>query len=202
MLSAIAKGTNPNHKKQASFLAIYSEAKIWSSYNEINEDEKQIVVPLVLMIDRWDGCKGFIGGIVEKNETLLQAAIRELKEEVGYDLHNEEILSQEFISSYEMDSLVTHLTAIEVSFDKLKQIMSSLNNAEHYLSEVSGISAIQFINYSHKKSFDNFINSVFAPTVKEEIIDLILAKNWNYKYNINIKTIKTNNETTTHIRSR
>lgn len=202
MLLPIPKETNPNHKKQAVFLAIHSEAKIWHNYNEINKQEKQILVPLVLMIDRWDGCKGFIGGLVEENETLWQAAIRELKEEVDYDLHNDDILSQEFISSYEMDSLVTHLIAIEVSFEKLKEIMSSLNNAQHYLSEVAGISAIQFINYPHKKSFYNFMNNVFAPTVREEIIDLVLAKNWNYKYNINIKTIKTNNETTTHIRSR
>lgn len=190
MLLSIPKQTNPNHKKQASFLAIYSETTIWSSYNEINENEKQMIVPLVLMIDRWDGCKGFIGGIVEEHETILQAAIRELKEEIGYELQSEDILNQEFISSYELDNLVTHLIAIEVSFEKLKQIMSSFKNAQHYLSEVSGVSAIQFINYPHTKSFDNFSNSIFAPTVKEEIVDLVLAKNWNHKYNINIKKIK------------
>lgn len=202
MIISITKGSNPNNKKQASFLAIYCEAKIWSHYSEINEKSKETTVPLLLMIDRWDGCKGFIGGIVEEGETLIQAAIRELKEEMGYDLKNEDILSQEFISSHEMINLVTHLTAIEVSFEKLKEIMASLVNAEHYLSEVSGVSAIQFINYPHKKSFDKFINSSFAPSVKEEIVDLVLAKNWNNKYNINIDIINKNNETTSHIRPR
>ena len=36
------------------------------------------------------------------------------------------------------------------------------------------------------KSFDNFIQNNFAPTVKEEISDLIIALGWEEKYGLPI----------------
>ena len=39
-----------------------------------------------------DGLYGFIGGHVEKNEQVIDAAIREVKEEIGIDIKKENLL--------------------------------------------------------------------------------------------------------------
>ena len=49
---------------------------IWENYHETTEEGRQFEVPLVLMVQRWDGFKGFIGGNVDEGETLLTALSR------------------------------------------------------------------------------------------------------------------------------
>ncbi len=179
-------GQNLNNKPQAVFVAITTEAKIWKGYDGISKEEEEMFVPLVLMIDRWDGCKGFFGGEVESDESLLDAAWREFSEESGSELSNKEKANSNIVSSIETENLVTHLIEIKVSLERMKEFLYGVNKAQHFLSEVSGVSAVQFINYKNKNSFDNYMKNNFALTVKEEIFDLIVFNGWDVKYGLNI----------------
>lgn len=182
----IELGTNHNNKKEAAFIAVTCVSDIWRNYNEIPKELRNVKVPMVIMIDRWDGTKGFVGGNVEKGESLLNAALREFYEEVNYKIKPEQIIDSTIVASHETPKLVTHLINVEVSEDVIREILASAHKAEHFLSEVAGVSAIPFINYPNAPAFDNFIKNSFAKTVKEEIADLIITKKWHETFNLPI----------------
>lgn len=172
------------------FVAVYCKHPVYENYGHVPEEDKGMIVPLVLMIERWDGVKGFIGGMVDEGYSLYQTAIKEMKEEAGYELTDGEILSSQILSSHTMQRKngtfqKTHLIGVEVNIDTLKNIIKSSATAEHFLSEVAGMNAIHFINYKNKNSFNNFIAGSFAPTVKEEIADMITTLGWGDEFNLN-----------------
>lgn len=65
--------------------------------------------------NRW----GIPGGKVEKNEAPLQAVIREIKEETGYDFSNQAVqfLKTVYIEYNEKDHFVYHMFRVKLSFD-------------------------------------------------------------------------------------
>lgn len=68
MIKPIPLGTNSENMPQAVFVAIVSESKVWKHYQEISKEDRETLIPLVLMLQRWDGLKGFVGGEVEEGE--------------------------------------------------------------------------------------------------------------------------------------
>ena len=77
----------------------------------------------------------------------------------------------------------THLYALRVNEKEFRDILKGQHDAIHYLAEGT-CSAIHFINYPHNNSFDNFMLNNFAPTVKNEIKELVKFLNWSKKYNL------------------
>ncbi len=148
-----------------------------------------MIIPLLLMLDRWDGVRGFPGGRMEDGESVREAAIRELEEELNYRLADDEILEEKLVSTHEIcrskgPNFTTNLIAIRVSEDTIRAVMKSFTGAEHFLAETMGVTAHPVINYSHKAAFDNFIRGSFAPTVKEELVDLFQNIGWDKKYGL------------------
>lgn len=190
MIKPIELGTNPNNMKQAVFVAFICEKKIWKNYEGISEEAKKTVVPVVLILQRWDGFKGFPGGEVEFNESLKDAASRECMEEIGLLLNEDEKSSMNLVSSHQCVKNVTHLFAISLSEERFNLAIKESMNAEHYGSEVSGVLQVPFINYPHKAAFDNFIKNNFSTSVKEEISDLITALKWDKKYNLPVNFVE------------
>lgn len=186
MTKPIQLGTNSENMPQAVFVAIISESKVWEKYQEIPEKGRETLVPLVLMLQRWDGLKGFVGGEVEAGESLKEAVFRECVEEIGLRLTTEEIDVARLVSSHQMENLVTHLMVVNVSPERMIEAVKGAIHAEHFMSETVAVMPVHFMNYYHKKSFDNFIQNNFAPTVKEEISDLIIALGWEEKYGLPI----------------
>lgn len=184
MLKPIELGSNPENQKQAVFVALTTESQVWKNYEGISDEAKQTVVPLVLMLQRWDGKQGFIGGEVEEGESLKDAVERECLEEIGLMLNDSELKSAKLISSHQTEKQVTHLMTISISPELMQEAVKGFSKAEHFMSETAGVMSIHFINYPHKKAFDNFIKNNFASTVKEEIADLISALGWDKKYNL------------------
>jgi U8 snoRNA-decapping enzyme len=182
-IQKIEEKTNPNNKKQAVFIMAYSETDIWRNYHGVSKEAQETIVPLVLMLQRYDGTIGFVGGQVDDGEDLLASAVREFKEETGYSLSSDQIRKFEFACSHETDKMVTHLMTIKVSEFVLKDIIANSYKAEHFMSEGT-LFTTHMINYPHMRSFDNFMKNNFAPTVKEEIMEVIEKLNWKEKYNL------------------
>lgn len=91
--------------------------------------------PQILLLHRQDnksqGNKwGIPGGKVNKNETPQQAAIREIKEETGYDISNQPIenLGAVFIEYDEKDHFVYHMFRTQLKDDPGSV---KINFAEH-----------------------------------------------------------------------
>ncbi len=183
MINKIKTGSNPNKKQEAVFVTIYTETPIWRNYEEVSEESRKTVIPLVLMLQRWDGKIGFIGGNVDNSESLKDAVVREVKEEAGFNIPIELIKDMELICSHETDINVTHLMGLKVSEETYRNILINNHKAEHFLSEGT-LFSVQMINYPHQPSFDNFMQNNFAPTVKEEIYEFITKVDWVNKYNL------------------
>lgn len=184
MLKPIELGTNPENKPQAVFIALTTEIQVWKDYEGLSEEAKKTVVPMVLMVQRWDGLKGFVGGEVEEGESLTDAVERECFEEIGLMLNNSELKSAKLVSSHQTEKRVTHLMALSISPELMEEAIKGFKNAQHFMSEIIAVMPIHFINYPHKKAFDNFIKNNFASTVKEEMSDLISALEWDKKYGL------------------
>lgn len=176
-------GTNPNNKTEAVFIMAYAETDIWRNYDEVSKEAQKTIVPLVLMLQRWNGKIGFIGGNVDIGEDLTAAAVREFSEETGYALSSDQIKKLDFVCSHETQDLVTHLMAMKVTEYVLKDIIINSHKAKHFMSEGT-LFTTQMINYPHMKSFDNFMQNNFAITVKEQIGEAIEKLDWKEKYNL------------------
>ena len=89
-------------------MAIYVNAI--SPWKYFNDDIKHMRCPAIIMIDRWDGRMGFPGGTVDEGEDLLDALVREVKEEIGITVKPEKVRP---IATH-AGKLTTHLYALEV----------------------------------------------------------------------------------------
>lgn len=184
MLKPIELGSNPENQKEAIFIALTTESQVWKDYEGLSEEVKKTVVPVVLMVQRWDGLQGFVGGEVEEGESLKDTVERECLEEIGFMLNDSELKSAKIISSHQTEKQVTHLMTLSISPELMEEAVKGSKNAKHFMSEIVAVMPIHFINYPHKKAFDNFVKNNFASTVKEEMSDLISALEWDKKYNL------------------
>ena len=71
-------------KGQAAFVILYAlDGQPWKDYAEDKYGRRELIIPTALCNNRSDGSIGFIGGKVESGESLEEAAIREVEEEIG-----------------------------------------------------------------------------------------------------------------------
>lgn len=182
-ITLIEKGSNISQKKEAVFVAIYTESEIYRNYDQIEIHYQDTVVPLVMFLNRFDGTLGFLGGNIDPGETLVEALIREIKEESGYSLTAMDRENLILVSSHEMKNQVTHFYALGVDINTFKNILKNQDQAEHYLAE-GNLFCTHFINYYHKNAFNNFMKNNFAVSVKEEVAQLIEHLDWDVKYNL------------------
>lgn len=179
---------NPN-KKQAVFLAIYVE-KI-APWKYFLDEIKHITCPALIMIDRWDGRIGFPGGTVEEGEPLLDALVREIKEEVGISVKPQNVHP---IASFEA-KIVTHLYGLKVMEAEFLHIYYHiLNNFSrsillhayeegdnsHFMSEITGIKIVPLLEHA-KKGINHFMNNSFAGSSKLEL-EIILHELFDITY--------------------
>lgn len=164
-------------KKQCVFVILYALGnKPWLNYPNISDKKKDLVVPTCLMINRADGWIGFVGGKVEEGETLEQAVIREVEEEVGYRITSD----LEPIVAHEIDPITTHAFAIRLEYEALTEVQRKATEAAHFNSEICGVFLPHLINYqgisSGGQGLSELIKSSLAPSVKEELMHFLLQK--------------------------
>lgn len=170
-------GLTDHPKKNAVFLAIYLESI--SPWKYFKDDMQHIKCPALIMIDRWDGRMGFPGGTVNEGETLLQALVREIKEEIGITIKPEQVHP---IASHE-NRIVTHLYGLKVLEAEFLHIYYHiLNNfsrsillhayeegdESHFMSEITGIKIVPLIHHENK-GINRFMENSFAGATKEDL---------------------------------
>jgi 8-oxo-dGTP pyrophosphatase MutT (NUDIX family) len=168
--------THPE-KKNAVFLAIYVNAI--SPWRYFKDDMQHIQCPALIMIDRWDGRMGFPGGTVNEGETLIEALIREIKEEIGITVRPEKVHP---IVSHE-GRIVTHLYGLKVLEAEFLHIYYHiLNNfsrsillhayeegdESHFMSEITGIKIVPLIHHENK-GIARFLENSFAGSSDREL---------------------------------
>ena len=159
-------------KRKVVFLAIYNQGtKLYKNYPKTEKIDNNLVIPTVLLLNRWDGKIGFPGGHVEEGEDILVALKRELKEEINYTLTETPTL----INIIEASSSILHFFALECSsFSDMKNIVRSATQADHFGSEVTGTMLQHLTTYKDQKGLEAFLsgtNLIYG--VKDEIKDLL-----------------------------
>ncbi len=174
--------TDPS-KKNAVFLAIYvDEISPWKYFND---DIRHLKCPAFIMIDRWDGRMGFPGGTVNEDESLIEALVREIKEEIGITVKPDQVHP---IVSHET-RLITHLYGLRVLEAEFLHIYYHiLNNfsrsillhayeegdESHFMSEITGIKIVPVVRHEGK-GIDKFVNNAFAGATREDL-DVLLRE--------------------------
>ncbi len=170
-------------KKDAVFLAIYVDAI--SPWRYFKDDMQHFKCPALIMIDRWDGRMGFPGGTVNEGESLLEALVREIKEEIGITIKPEKVHP---VVSHE-NRLVTHLYGLKVLEAEFLHIYYHiLNNfsrsillhayeegdTSHFMSEITGIKIVPLIQHENK-GINKFVENAFAGATREDL-DVLLKE--------------------------
>jgi 8-oxo-dGTP pyrophosphatase MutT (NUDIX family) len=153
--------TDPYHHYQTA-----EHCKKWG------EDAWYAKVSLMGVMQRYDFSTGFIGGSVDDGETLIEAALRECEEEVGY-IANPNLLTP-ICSHYMKDDNVeqiTHLYGCKVTPEEIYKIQtdSTSSKASDARVENSAYAVVHMVN----DSFDNLRKSVWAGTGLQEL-DILL----------------------------
>jgi U8 snoRNA-decapping enzyme len=169
------------NKKNAVFLAIY--VKEISPWKYFNDDIKSMRCPAIIMIDRWDGRMGFPGGTVDEGESLIDALVREVKEEIGINVKPDKVHA---IASHEW-KIATHLYGLEVQEAEFLHIYYHiLNNfsrsillhayeegdKSHFMSEITGIKIIPLVQHAGK-GINYFLENSFAGSAKNELLIML-----------------------------
>ncbi len=175
-------------KKNAVFLAIYvDEISPWKYFKD---DIRHLKCPAFIMIDRWDGRMGFPGGTVNEGESLIEALLREIKEEIGITIKPSQVHP---IASHE-SRLITHLYGLKVLEAEFLHIYYHiLNNfsrsillhayeegdESHFMSEITGIKIVPVISHDGK-GINKFVENAFAGATRDDL-DVLLREVFGFE---------------------
>jgi U8 snoRNA-decapping enzyme len=153
-------------KREAVFLLLTCKKDNYKgSYNDTRR--------LMLMQMRTDGRMGFPGGMVDGEESLGEALLRELDEELGYTLNNHFMYTTPFcthlIAPGSKKELATHLFHKEVSEKDIRDIIKNSTKAVDFISENRGNFLVDVNHYNHKYNKRLMRRSGLARSVREEL---------------------------------
>ncbi len=159
-------------KRNASFVGLHFKSKAWSGFEHLDEGVRNKDILQVVLIFRWDSRYGFPGGLVEEGESISEGAVREVKEELNFDIDESKL---ELLSTHQVkEDLNAHFFTYEITVEEKRQIHMNLLDASHFGFEVSGLVFLQCANLISGKGVDNFLEkSVLAPAVNLDIKKLM-----------------------------
>ena len=170
-------GTKVPGKKNGAFVTLTAMAQLYLDYEDpgMTKEYKETYYPVVLMVNRWDGRVGFPGGFVDGDESLLEAAKRELIEEAGLSGNRDFQLRE--LCSHEAERIIVHAYHCDlgkVTKESLVDILRRALNAEHVVAEGT-LAWMHLADYGRGKGRTNLLNNnMLALAVKEEL-EAVLA---------------------------
>ncbi|XP_021374732.1 uncharacterized protein LOC110464043 isoform X2 [Mizuhopecten yessoensis] len=127
----------------------------------------------ILMQMRFDGVIGFPGGLVDPGEDPVEAANREMVEEVGLDLTKHSISKDNHITSFfnARKSLVLHFFGLEVTLGEFCDIERRNLQAPDYGSETLGlIRPPLYTMGDNYRGLPAFLSNGFAGNARDELL--------------------------------
>lgn len=174
--------THLDGKGRAAFVILHTQYPVWEQYPGLTAAQKAIQIPACLMLRRWDGMSGFPGGVVEKGETLQQAAIRELWEEVGFEVSGDDVPRMQPLVAHDIGKISTHAFALRVDWFKLVDVARCVFFTEHFGSETCGPSLEHLVDYGQlglkPVGLNMLLRMPLATSVREELVHLILSNGY------------------------
>lgn len=165
-------GTQVKGKSEGVFVAITARSDIYRDYEDekMSAEYRAAKYPLVLMMNRWDGKIGFVGGFREGDESLEDCARHELAEEAGIvDLPPARLRG---LCTHEAEKIVVHLFHVDLgdlSKDALRAFLHAAVKAPHAIAEGSAFWA-HLGDYGRGKGLHTLLGaSTLALAVKEEL---------------------------------
>ena len=173
MYTKIKTGQIEAGKNQSVFLIIFArECQVYKDYSETGPEQREKLIPLVLMQHRWDGTVGFPGGLVNEGEALIKALIRESEEELAFEISEELYKKIQPLATYSDESINIHSYYLEVSYEKIKEIQQKSFGAKDFYSENQGCILPQIADFKGK-GIKTFLTNNFYLTAKEELKEFI-----------------------------
>lgn len=145
---------NEMKKRNAVFVILYC-----------SDFEGNLANKKVLMSFRWNNQFGFVGGIMEPNESCHETLKREVFEETGFFMTQAHLDKTEFLCShfYQEKEMGIHVYTCEISITEMKQILSTWFLASDAAYEVSGMCAVNTLLP------ERLLENRFAASGKEEL---------------------------------
>lgn len=161
-------------ERNAAFIGLHLKSKIWADFEGLPFDVQQTDVGQIALVFRWDCRFGFPGGLVDDGETLLQAAVREAKEEINFDVSEDRLT---LLTTHQVkDDLNAHFFICSITEEERDYIAKTAPLACHYGSEMAGVVFIQCVKGHQGKGVEQFLETnILAPAVKQEIKALMDA---------------------------
>ena len=162
-----------NIKEVAAFGAFFVRRhQPWKQYYEVPRHERNLDVPIVLMIVRFNGTFGFVGGVCEPDELPAAALEREMREELAY---NEGGDGFKHIASHRMSvrGLDSHFFAKEVTEEELSIIETNARSAPHWGCEVMSTVRVPMSVTKRGGGLENFLRNSFEFGVQHELAQLL-----------------------------
>ena len=146
--------------KRAAFVTLSTKQMVANSSHHSLEERLQDV-PLCVMLSRWDGLIGFLGGKAEDSDTdLLTAAFREFEEETGVSI--EQFKSQaELVAVLDNRSVQSTLYNVFLQPHDFNTVVSQFKISQDYTDEGSHI--VVYLEKFGSVGIDCFLQHNFAP---------------------------------------
>jgi 8-oxo-dGTP pyrophosphatase MutT (NUDIX family) len=170
--------TKIKNKIQAIFVIFFVvDGKPWKGYTNSYGEIADTPIPMCLVVHRWDGSIGFVGGKVDGKETFKETLEREVKEEVGIDFKWE----YDPIVAHDVGPITTHAVAVKVSYEELLEIRKKASTQSTIESQTTGFSTPHLVVYdiiskNKKGGLIELYKTSMAPSVREELTHFLLKK--------------------------
>ncbi len=155
--------------RNAVFVAFYAEpTHLYQSNPDCKKWGEQAwysKVALLGVMMRWDGSLGFVGGSVDSGESLVEAVIREVKEETDYTVTTDMLVPVCSHLMTEGKEKHTHLFAVKLTVDQMYEMRNSQAQAWHGRVESAGMNVVHMVPDAPK----NLLANSWAGTAKLEL---------------------------------
>lgn len=164
-----------NKKRNASFVGFYLKSKCYEGYKNVPEQVRDLDIPQILLLQRWDGKLGYVGGMVDEGEDILTAAIREVKEEINLDISDFNLELTEICTHEASENLHVHFYAVEIDLDIKRHILENAYKGSDYEAETCGVVFQQILD-GDKFGINKFLENAYLATAVKEETEILIEK--------------------------